>query len=147
QHQALARQGATPNDAWIALGRDWIRKAREAGDPSYYRNAGGAAEVALANQPKDKLAMGLRALVLMNDHRFEEARASAEQAVLLAPGDTNAYAPWSDALLELGQVEEAEQAIQKMVDLKPSLPAYARVAHFRWLHGDREGALSAYKLA
>ena len=46
-----------------------------------------------------------------------------------------------DALVELGRYDEAATALQRMVDLKPNLAAYARVSYFRELHGDLDGAL------
>ena len=40
-----------------------------------------------------------------------------------------------------GFVDEAVTAYQAMIDLKPCLPTYCRVAHVRWLKGDLEGAI------
>jgi tetratricopeptide (TPR) repeat protein len=37
--------------------------------------------------------------------------------------------------------------MQRLVDLKPSLPAYARVSYYRELHGDLGGAISAMRFA
>jgi tetratricopeptide (TPR) repeat protein len=52
-----------------------------------------------------------------------------------------------DALVELGRYEEAERALQRMVDLKPNLASYARVSYMRELHGDLDGAVDAMRLA
>jgi tetratricopeptide (TPR) repeat protein len=53
----------------------------------------------------------------------------------------------SDALLEMGRFDEAAQAAQKMMDLKPNLPSYSRASYIRWLRGDIEGAKSAIRQA
>jgi tetratricopeptide (TPR) repeat protein len=41
----------------------------------------------------------------------------------------------------------AERVLQRLVDLKPNLSAYARVSYFRELHGDLDGAVRAMQLA
>ena len=52
-----------------------------------------------------------------------------------------------DAQVELGRYAEAGRTLQRMVDLKPTLAAYARVSYFRELHGDLRGAAAAMRLA
>jgi tetratricopeptide (TPR) repeat protein len=58
--------------------------------------------------------------------------------------------PWgtlSDALLELGRTDEAIDAAQHMMDLKPNLPSYSRAAHLQWLRGDLPGARESLRSA
>jgi tetratricopeptide (TPR) repeat protein len=143
---AAARESAGPA-AWIAVGGDWARKARESFDPGYFLNADAAATIALAGAPNDPRALGLRTMVLLNGHRFEEARALASEALKSSPNDPALYGSLSDALLELGRVEEAESATEKMLDLKPNAPSYARASYLRWLRGDAKGALESIRLA
>jgi tetratricopeptide (TPR) repeat protein len=123
-------------DPWIALGRAWVKKARNDADPGFYVNADAAATVALDRAPDSPLANNLRALVLLNDHRFEDARALEQRVLEVDPDDAQALGGLSDALLELGRFDEAAKAAQTMVDLKPSLPSYSRASWFRWLQGD-----------
>jgi tetratricopeptide (TPR) repeat protein len=52
-----------------------------------------------------------------------------------------------DAHLELGELEQAETVLQKMLDTEPGLPSYSRASYLRWLRGDVEGAKEAAKLA
>src|SRR5262249_10119091 len=69
--QALAK---TPDhvELWALLGRAWVRKARATVDPGYYASAGACADVALELEPHSALALELKALVALNDHRFAE---------------------------------------------------------------------------
>jgi tetratricopeptide (TPR) repeat protein len=136
--EALQKQANTLNktDVWVSLGRAWVRKARESADPGYYLHANACAEVAFEVEPENRLAMNLRGLVLLNNHQFGEARDVAEQILLKDPDDPMAHGTLSDALLEMGRFDEAVKAAQKMVDIKPNLPSYARAAHLRWLQGD-----------
>jgi tetratricopeptide (TPR) repeat protein len=127
-------------DNWIALGRVWIRKARESSDPGYYVHADASARLALALEPANRLAQDLHAMVLLNDHKFEDARKAATDITVARNDDPVAYGTLSDALLELGRFEDAARAIQTMVDLKPNLPSYSRASYLRWLEGDTRAA-------
>ncbi|MCK6544792.1 tetratricopeptide repeat protein [Myxococcota bacterium] len=135
----LAAQAArTPDkvDTWILLGRAWVQKARLSADPGYYLHADAAAQVALALKPEYPLALGLRGLVMMNDHRFAEARELARSVLARDPEELTALGVLADAELELGDLEASAAATQRMIDLKPNLPSYSRAAYVRWLTGD-----------
>jgi tetratricopeptide (TPR) repeat protein len=139
--RAIAKN-PTKVDFWVLLGRAWVQKARESNDPGFYLNANACADIAIELEPSDRAALDLRGLVLLNNHRFEEARALARSIVDRNPEDPMAYGTLSDALLEIGDFDGALNAAQKMMDLKPNLPAYSRASYFRWLMGDDEGALN-----
>jgi tetratricopeptide (TPR) repeat protein len=141
QLQGAARTQPTKLDWWIHLGHAWVRKARESADPGYYLNADACATVALDLSPEDRLATELRALVMLNNHKFEGAYTLAKHVVSEHPDDPMGYGVLSDALLELGRFDEAADAVQRMVDHKPNLPSYSRSSYIRWLQGDTETAL------
>lgn len=134
-------------DPWILLGRAWLRKAREAADPGFFLNASACADVALSREPKSRPARNLRAMVHLENHAFADAKDLAEQILAEDPDDLSALGTKSDAALELGLFDEALASAQKMVDLKPNLPSYARAAHLRWLQGDAAAAKSIYRSA
>jgi tetratricopeptide (TPR) repeat protein len=145
--QDAARRSPEKVETWLALGHAWIRKARGTGDPGYYLNAGACAEVALRQSPDQRLALSLKGMVLLNAHRFADARAFAEAALKQDPDDVLALGVLSDAQLELGNFEAAVSAAQRMVDLKPNLPSYSRAAHLRWLQADAQAAKQFYRSA
>jgi tetratricopeptide (TPR) repeat protein len=60
------------------------------------------------------------------------------------PQDASAWGLLGDAALELGDYKGSEDAYQKMIDLRPGLPAYSRAAWLRWLTGDPDGALELW---
>lgn len=144
---ALAKLHPQRLATFIELGRAWIWKAREKSDPGYYLNADACVELALALAPGDRVALDLRALVLLNSHRFKEAYQLTATLVEQDPEAAMAWGSLSDALLELGDLERAERAAEKMLDLKPGLPSYSRVSYFRWLRGDSAAALELARLA
>jgi tetratricopeptide (TPR) repeat protein len=93
------------------------------------------------------MSLNLRGLVLINDHRFADARDLAEQILAKDSDDVMAIGTLSDALLELGRFPEAAEAAQRMMDIKPNLPSYARASYIRWLQGDAAAAKSVIRLA
>ena len=138
--QARARVLPTKPEGWVRIGWDWVRKARLSADPGFYVNVASCADEALRHAPSDTRALELRSLVLMNDHRFEEARQEIEKLLAQDPANPVALGTLSDALLELGRFDEAVAAAQRSADVKPGSVAYVRASYFRWLTGDRAGA-------
>jgi len=134
-------------DVLVELGRAWIKKARETSDPGYFLHANACADLALDVAPNDEPALDLRAIVLLNDHKFGEARDVARSILKSNPEAVLAWGSLSDALLELGELEEADRAAQRMIDLKPSLSSYSRISYFQWLAGNPRAAVESARLA
>lgn len=145
--QDKARRFPNKLESWVLLGQLWVRRAREAAEPGFYRNADACADMALRLQAGSPLALNLRALVLMNDHRFADAQKVAEQILRRNDFDPMAWGTLSDALLETGQIAAAEEAAQHMMALKPNLPSYSRASYLHFLHGRGAEAKEAIRLA
>ncbi len=141
--------GATSNqeDAWLLLGRAWVRKARETADAGYYLNANACAELLLELSPGNAHGRNLQALVLLNQHRFSEARDLARSILDGDAANVMAWGSLSDAALELGDDQAAFDAARAMMALKPNLPSYSRVSYLQWLRGDTQAALESIRLA
>ena len=125
---------------WILIGRQWMRKARITSDPGYYLNVEGARPRLSRSSRGCSGALGLRSLVLMNNHQFDEARRLAGEILARDPEDEIALGTLSDALLELGRYEEAAQAAQRQMSARPGMVAHARGSYIRWLKGDTRNA-------
>ena len=137
----------TEPSPWIEqLGWNFIAKARESFDPGYYKLAEQCAFCLEAHTPHCAAALLLRGHVLQNLHRFKEAEPLARELVATR-GLAYDYGLLGDVLMEQGRLNEAVEAYQKMVDLKPDLQAYARIANVRWLKGDLSGATEVMRLA
>jgi tetratricopeptide (TPR) repeat protein len=63
------------------------------------------------------------------------------------PADPVSYGVIGDAHLELGDYDEAFDAFDRMVTLRPNAASYARVAYAREIQGDLAGALQTMRLA
>ena len=134
-------------ELWELLAKAWVKQAREAQEPSLYGRAQLAADEALRLQPKRLGALEVKALVLQSEHRFQDMKRVAS---LMLEQDNNSYEAWAlfgDAELELGAYDSTIKAYQKMLDLRPGLPAYSRAAYLRWLTGDVEGSLQMWQEA
>jgi tetratricopeptide (TPR) repeat protein len=145
QKKAKAIESST--DHLIVLGRFWIRKARETSQPRYYLNARAAGDLVIEREPSNRLARNLHATALLNEHRFQEAADLARSVLAKDAEDLEALGTLADAELELGHYDEATKLVDRLNDLKPSLPTYARTAHLQWLRGDTKASLESYRLA
>ena len=144
-----ARLQRQPEDApaYAQLASLYLQKARETGDPAYYGKAEGAIQEVARRNADDPLALVLGGTLQLARHDFAGALSSGERAVAVAPRSAAAYGVLGDAALELGQYERAVAAFQDMIDLRPDLASYSRVAYARELHGDLPGATEAMQLA
>jgi tetratricopeptide (TPR) repeat protein len=142
----LPAPSRTP-EAIVRRGSEYIRQARVTSSAQLYRNAEACIAEALNIQPDLPAALRLRGLVLLNDHEFAKARDLAKQMLARDPDDALSWGTRSDAELELGDTTAAIESAQRMLDLKPNLPAYGRAAHLRWLQGDITSAKRLYELA
>lgn len=134
-------------DGYVLLGRAWVRKARESGDPGFYLHAEACAQALLERAPAHAGALNLRGLVLLNQHDFRAAKALAESVLRRDEQSVMAWATLGDATLELGEFDASVGAVDRMLAIKPGLPAYSRSSYLRFLRGDAEGALEAIRLA
>jgi tetratricopeptide (TPR) repeat protein len=143
------RLAGTPEDvpSLNGLGFAYLQKARENGDAAFYSKADGAFQKALNIDGCDQSALIGASAVETARHDFTQALTLAQQARELDPGDPDANGALGDALIELGRYDEALAAFQQMLDARPDLNAYVRIAYARELHGDLDGAIEATRLA
>lgn len=129
--------------AWQSLAVAYTKRASEVGDPAFYDLAARALDRADAldgDHAATVLARGNLALAL---HDFDEARGRGEQARAQRPHSAEVLGVLVDAEVELGDYDAAAGHLQDMLDLRPGLPALARVSYLRELHGDLSGAVEA----
>src|SRR5687768_527287 len=139
--QERAREPQATSQIFERLGWAYVAKARRTLDAGFYLLAGKTADVAHAQFGQRTETQLLRGHVLHNLHRFRDAEIVARQ--LVAERGTPAdLALLSDALIEQGKLTEGVIILQRLVDARPSLEAFARIAHVRWLKGDLTGAIA-----
>jgi tetratricopeptide (TPR) repeat protein len=134
-------------DNYNLLSAAYIEKARETGDFTFNARAESAVTRALEIAPDNFESIKMRAALLLTYHRFGEALAVAREAQKINPQDATVYGAMTDALVELGRYQEAQQAVDRMLALKPDASSYCRASYLRSLQGDSQGALSAMQEA
>lgn len=143
----LARTQPAAPESWVALGQHWLALAQASGDAGYSLPAAACAEHALTLQPEHAAALGLLARVKLTGHEFAQARALAERILERDGEDPSALASLGDAALELGDLATASASTQRLMDVHPGLPAYARASYLCWLRGEEQPALELARLA
>jgi tetratricopeptide (TPR) repeat protein len=146
RYQEAARKATEPTRAIEQLGWAFIRKSRASNDPGFYKLAEQCAICLESKRANSAQALLLRAHALNNLHRFKEAEALGREltAIRGLPID---YGVFGDSLMEQGRLDQAVEAYQKMIDLKPGPQSYGRGAHIRWLRGDVAGAIELMRMA
>lgn len=130
------------------MGGAYLDEGVTTADPAFYSKADGALQRSLTIHPNDNAAAVTgQAALAASRHNFGSALKLARVSQRLNPYSTPNQGVLVDALVELGHYHQAEVELQRMIDLKPSVPAYTRVSYFRELHGDVAGAREALNQA
>ncbi|MFJ9338700.1 hypothetical protein ACIRP0_05340 [Streptomyces sp. NPDC101733] len=128
-------------DSWADLGMALVQQARTTADQATYAQAETALRRSLALRSAENLhaEIGMGALAAAR-HRFRDALTWAHEAVTTSPATPASYGILADAHTQLGQYREAEEAVQKMVDLRPDSSSLARASYAVELRGDTDRA-------
>ncbi|GAA4707183.1 tetratricopeptide repeat protein [Phytohabitans rumicis] len=127
--RAQERLRLVPGDwrTWAALAVAYVERGRVTADPTNYPRAEEAARRSLAVKPKDNGdALVAQGALANARHDFAAARKLALAATKINGYDADAYAVLADAETQLGNVKAATAAVQRLLDLRPGLSAYAR---------------------
>ena len=146
QAQNRIKTDRNPGPQVERLGWLFVEKARISNDPGFYKLAEECArclESANSNSPE---AILLKGHVLHSLHHFKEAEPLALELVKKR-GLAFDFGLLGDIEYDQGKIPEAVAAYQRMVDLRPDLQAYSRVAQVRWITGDLTGAIEAMTTA
>lgn len=140
---------ANPDDApsLTRLAAAYLARSRETGDPTWYTKADEALARSRSLEPSDLDTLIVTGLLQLTRHDFAGALATGRGVVTVNASSIGALGVVTDALVELGRYPEAVDAAQRMVDVRPGLPSYARASYLRELHGDSRGALAAMRQA
>ena len=116
--------------AWATLGTAHLERGRVTGDPTSFARAEQAVRRSLALHPAENgEALVARGALANARHDFAAARADALAAIRFNAYDADAYAVLVDAETQLGRPAAATAAVQRLLDLRPGLSAYARASY------------------
>jgi tetratricopeptide (TPR) repeat protein len=144
--KAQAHLRASPKDAagWAGLGAAYIQQALVTSDPTYYPKAQGALQRSIALKPEGNAAAlaGMGAL-LNARHEFSQALDWARKAQEANPYSATVYGVMDDALTQLGDYAGATKAAERMLELQPGVPSFARASY----HFEERGQTAAARQA
>jgi tetratricopeptide (TPR) repeat protein len=140
---------AAPGDtaAWQELGIAATEQAIATADPAWYAVAEEALATAAELDPADATTTIARGQLALSLHDFDRALDLGRDATAALPGTADAWGVLVDAQVELGRYDEAATSLQRMLDIRPDLPALARASYLRQLAGDLDGAVVAMRQA
>ncbi|MBD2723282.1 tetratricopeptide repeat protein [Hymenobacter armeniacus] len=145
---AKLRQNPADHKSRLLLAQAYMQEARVTGDHPYYDGAAmELLEEVLQAGPENFEALCCKASLSLTQHHFAQGLGIAEQARQLNPNSGFVYGLLTDANVEMGHYEEAIKMADKMNELRPDLPAYARVSYLREIYGDVPGAIQAMDMA
>jgi tetratricopeptide (TPR) repeat protein len=121
----------------------YIQKLRETGDGSYLERAGKILDRVLAQESGNYEALRLRNEIALNLHQFAAVAVESRKLAAMSPKDPRNWGTLGDALMEMGDYEKAADAYQEMVNVRPGISSYNRVAFYRFVTGDADGAIAA----
>ncbi len=151
-----ARVKNDPDDfiAHNRLSGEYLAQMRLTGDTTYLELARKAAQASLTVLPAEQNIGGLAALAAaeFSLHEFVAARDHARRLTELEPDRGYAYQVLGDALLELGQYDEARTVLSKMeelggVQLMTEVAIEVRLSHHAALYGNTAKATRHMKKA
>lgn len=129
------------------LAAAFILKTRETTDPSYLERAARVIDGVLSTDGRNYEALRLKNEVALENHNFKQVAEASRKLTQLAPEDPWNWGTLGDSLMEMGDYNGAAEAYQKMVQLRPDLSSYNRVAWYRYVAGDAPGAIRIMKMA
>lgn len=149
EQRARARLAADAADApaAIRLAEVLLRKARVETNAGHAIEAERVLQAVLRAEPGEYSALKALGAVYLSQHRFAEAADVAKRAIAVNDRDAWNYGVLGDAYVELGRYDDAFEAFDTMVRLRPDAASYARVAYAHELQGRLNEALRHLQMA
>ena len=147
-YRAKIRKDPDDVEARVRLAQVLLQLASGTGrETEYIPEAKASLDEALARDSAHYYALTLQAGLLNTLHQFERARDLSKRLITKYPYHAYTHGTLVDALVELGDYDEATRVSDQMQALRPGLPAYSRASYIRELHGDTDGAIEAMRMA
>lgn len=148
KYRARIQKKPQLTENYMELAQLFLQESRVTGNHhEYIPRAQEVIERALRIDPQDFGANATLANIYMIQHQFVKAREVIRQTIQRYPQSAYAYGVLCDAQVELGEYQQAVEACDHMLSLRPDLRSYARASYLREIHGQYAGATEAMKRA
>ncbi|QES52364.1 hypothetical protein DEJ50_12190 [Streptomyces venezuelae] len=148
--EAWLREHTGDHGSWAVLGSAYLEQARRGSDPAWYPKAEKALKRSLelrsAGQGNFDAMTGMGALANARGD-FVTGKKWGELVRAQSPRRWTAYPVLVDAYSGAGDYKAAEAAMERLVELRPGLAAYARAAQVYRDRGWREDATASMEKA
>ncbi|MEV8533503.1 tetratricopeptide repeat protein [Streptomyces sp. NPDC051211] len=148
--EAWLRGHAEDHGSWAVLGAAYLEQARREADPGWYAKAEKALKRSLELRPAEKgnfdAMTGMGALANARGD-FVTGRKWGELVRAQSPRRWTAYPVLVDAYTGAGDYKAAEKAMERLLELRPGLAAYARASQVYRDRGWREDATASMENA
>lgn len=131
----------------ISAGRELIQQARQNSDRELLALAERAFQRAIDLEPGSADGYVGLATLALSRHQFAQGLELGRTAQALAPASPQPLGAVFDALVELGRYDEARDAIEAMLRIRPDLASLSRLSYFHELHGRLDLAIEAMEQA
>ncbi len=146
QEQVAKQPDYAPWYAGLAMAYE--RRSRETADAGYYAKAEEALESSLKLEAGNFEALKVGTQLLLDRHEFAKALESATALHNRVPDDVAVYGYLAEANAELGNYDDAVDAAQWMLNLRPgNIAGLTRAGCLRELHGNLAGAVELMQTA
>lgn len=144
--RAVQRDGADVA-SWQKLGVAYLHRATATYNPDDYDLSQRALDRAEALAPDQDATLLGRGALALSRHQFAAALVFGTRVHDRNVAQPDALAVIIDANVELGRYDDAQRALQDLLDRRPGLPAYSRASYLLELQGDSAAALQAMRQA
>ncbi len=131
----------------IELIEAYLQKLRESADFTYLEKASKLVDKMLEADGGNLVALRFQNEIDLQRHDFKSVADRSQDMLKYAPSDAGAWANLGDALMELGEYPRAGEAYLRTFALRPSLSSYNRLAWYRFVTGDANGAINLMEQA
>lgn len=138
-----ARLKKNPQDVALKneLAGSYLQKMRETADSAYMERAQRLVSEVLRADRDNYEARRRQIEIELQRHHFRQVISLAKDLAKIRSEDPVVLGLMGDAMMELGEYDDAAETYQKMADLRPGLASYNRIAFYRFVTGDAEGAI------
>lgn len=146
-YESLAKARPDTLQYQVLLASGYIQKMRETMDFGYLDRAEKVLRSVVDSDGSNYEALRLGTVIQLERHNFTKVVELSRHLTEIAPVDPWNWGTLGDAFIELGDYDQAADAYQRMMSIRPDLASYNRAAHYRFLNNDVKGAIQTMQMA